>query len=213
MPSYSIPLTIHQFDKKNMQKIIFLVIFFAATHFCYSQIPPTDNSKHINLPVYLIELEQISGKDSIVHVDSTYGFQITIPKWWHIRETPLNLFGGTFPEVDSIENALIFKCFKKDEFKSVADFENWVIKDYSMGQTPKWSNQDMMLLKKELTDFKELGNSYKTQLLRGNKIYDCCYIITQTNNAYIWIDFTSTNTTYPKNFDKFKEIVSLFKKL
>ena len=180
---------------------------------CFSQNPPADQNRHINLPAYLIELEQMSGRDSIIHIDSTYGFQITIPKWWHIRETPLNLFGGTFPAVDSMENALLFKSFKKDEFKDLADFENWVVKDYSLGQSPQWSSQHKMLLKKELTDFKDLGNAYKVQMLRGNLIYDCCYIIAETSTSYIWIDFTATATTYPKNFDKFKEIVSLFKKL
>jgi len=112
----------------------------------------------------------------------------------------------------AIENALLIKCFKKEEYKDLTEFENWVVKDYSIGQSPKWSSQHKILLKKELTDFKYLGNSYKAQWLRGNKIYDCCYIITETS-TYIWIDFTATNTTYPKNFDKFKEIVSLFKKL
>jgi len=196
-----------------MTRPLLILTFIITTKVCFSQTQPADKNKHINLPAYLIELEQISGRDSIIHIDSTYGFQITIPKWWHIRETPLNLFGGTFPAVDSIENALLFKSFKRDEFKDLADFENWVVKDYSMGQSPKWSSQHKMLLKKELTDFKYLGNAYKVQLLRGNKIYDCCYIIIETSTSYIWIDFTATNTTYPKNFDKFKEIVSLFKKL
>jgi hypothetical protein len=198
-----------------MKRHLFFATLLLVTHCCFAQTQPIDKTKHINLPVYLIELEQISGRDSIVHIDSTYGFQITIPKWWHIRETPPNLFGGTFPPVDSIENALVFKCFNKTEFKSIDDFENWVIKDYSIGESPKWSNQSQhrMLLKKELTTFKELGKSYKTQLLKGGKIYDCCYIITQTSTAYIWIDFTATTTTYPKNFDRFKEIVSLFKRI
>lgn len=151
--------------------------------------------------------------DSVIHVDSTYGFRVTVPDWWQIRETPRSMFGGTFPAVDEIENALVFKCFNKEEFKNIADFENWVIKDYSMGQSPKWSNQHRILLKKELDDFKETGKSYKVQLMRGNKLYDCCYILTETSTAYIWIDFTATSTTYPKNFGKLKEIISSFQKM
>ena len=150
---------------------------------------------------------------SQTHVDSTYGFKVVVPEWWNIRETPTNMFGGTFPAIDSIENALLIKSFKKGKFKDLADFENWVIKDYSMGQTPKWSLQHKVLLKKQIEDFKELGNAYKVQMLRGSKIYDCCYILTETENSYVWIDFTATNTTFVKNWDKFKEIVNSFKKL
>lgn len=194
-----------------MKRLFFFTLFLLLFFFSYSQIQPIDSTKHINLIAYFIELEQLTGKDSIVHIDSTYGFKITIPKWWHIRETPLNMFGGTFPAVDSIENALILKCFNKDAFKNLEDFEEWVIKSYSLGQTPKWSSQHKILVKKEIQDFKELGNAYQTQVLRGTKIYTCCYIITQSTIGYIWIDFTATATTYPKNFDKLKEIISLFK--
>lgn len=193
-----------------MKQSVLIGILLFATCLSYSQVSPSDSVKHINLPAYLIELRQITGEDSIVHTDNSYGFTITIPKWWRIRETPPYLFGGTFPAVNSIENALIFKCFKKDKFKDKEDLENWVIKSYSLGQTPDWSNQHKMLLRKELPDFKELGSSYKVQLLNGGLMYDCCYILTETSSAYIWIDFTATSTTYPKNFDKFKEIVSLF---
>ncbi len=196
-----------------MPKTLLIIIFLVTVHAGFAQTQPADKSDHINLAAYLIQLQQISGKDSIIHVDSTYSFQITIPKWWRIRETAPNLFGGTFPTVDSIENALLFKCFKKDEFKSLSDFENWVVKDYSMGQTPKWSTKQTMLLKKKLEDFQNLGSAYKVQLLWSPKIYDCCYIITETRTAYIWIDFTATSTTYPKNYNRFKEVVSLFKKL
>lgn len=193
-----------------MIRLFLSVALFLIGCSSFSQTQPGEDTKHVNLPAYLIELMQVSGKDSIVHVDSTYSFKITIPKWWRIRETPMSLFGGTFPAIESIENALVFKCFKKNEYKSIEDFENWVIKDYSMGQTPKWSNQHKILLKKKLTEFQDLGSAYKTQILRGGKIYDCCYIITQTSSAYIWIDFTATAETYSKNFPKFKEVVSLY---
>jgi hypothetical protein len=147
------------------------------------------------------------------HVDSTYGYKIVVPQWWNIRETPPNMFGGTFPAIESIENALLFKSFEKAKYKSFADFENWVVKDYSMGQSPKWSSQHTFMLKKQIDDFKEIGNAYKVQILRGNKLYDCCYILIETANSFVWIDFTATSTTYTKNWDKFKEIANSFTKL
>jgi hypothetical protein len=133
--------------------------------------------------------------------------------WWHIRETPPNAFGGTFPAVDSIENALLIKCFPKESFKDLADFEDFVIKGYSIGQAPKWSAMHQLLLRKEVTDFKKLGNAYKVQMLMRGRIYECCYILTVSGSAYIWIDFTATGSTYPKNYDRFKEVVGLFKVL
>lgn len=195
-----------------MTRLLLFAALFSVTHLSYSQNQPTKKGDHINLNSYLIELQQISGTDSIIHIDSAYSFQVTIPKWWRIRETPPNLFGGTFPAIDSIENALMIKCFKKAEFKTLDDFEKYVIKDYGMGQTPKWSSRQQILIKKSLKDFQEVGNAYKVQLMWSPKIYDCCYILTETSTAYIWIDFTATGTTYPKNFEKFKEVVSLFKK-
>ncbi len=140
-------------------------------------------------------------------------YQVTIPLWWRIRETQHFMLGGTLPAIDSIENALFIKSFKKDQFKGITDFEKWVIRDYSMGQSPKWSSRQTILLKKEIPDFKELGNAFKVQLLWQPKMYDCCYILTETSSAYIWIDFTATSTTYAKNFEKLKQVVTSFKKL
>lgn len=196
-----------------MTKIIILLSVLATSLSGLSQTSPQNKGDHINMLAYLYELEQIGGNDSIVHIDSNYSYQVTIPLWWRIRETQPFMLGGTFPAIDSIENALFFKCFKKDRFKDFAAFENWVIKDYSFGQLPKWSSKQTLLLKKELPDFKEIGNAYKVQLLWTSKIYECCYVLTETSSAFIWIDFTATQTTYTKNFEKFKQVLSLFKKL
>ncbi len=214
---YMLPCWTHRYYKSSlkisMTKIIFILSILTSSLTSFSQTTPTNKGEHINMLAYLYELEQIGGHDSIVHRDSTYSYQVTIPLWWRIRETQPFMLGGTFPAIDSIENALFFKCFKKDKFKDFADFENWVIKDYSLGQSPNWSSKQKVLLKKELPDFKEIGNAYKVQLLWTPKIYECCYVLTETSSAFIWIDFTATQTTYTKNFEKFKQVLSLFKKL
>lgn len=172
------------------------------------------NAKHGNLVAYLYELEQISGIDNIEHTDSISGYSLVIPLWWKIRETPnTSLFGGTFPAIDEIENALIFKAFNKSEYDNIKDFENWVIGEYKLGDTPKWSNSHKVLLKKELEEFNEIGKSYKVQLMWGTKLYHCCYIIVETSNTYLWIDFTATRETYDLNFAKLKDIMSKYKRL
>ena len=196
-----------------MKKYLLLSVFLLLVQLCLSQTQPVKKGDHINMLAYLYELQQVSGHDSIVHIDSAYGYQVTIPIWWRIRETQPFMLGGTLPAIDSIENALFIKSFRKDQFKDITDFEKWVIRDYSMGQSPKWSSRQTVLLKKEIPDFKELGNAFKVQLLWQPKMYDCCYILTETSSAYIWIDFTATGTTYAKNFEKLKQVVNSFKKL
>jgi len=178
------------------------LLFVSLITFCQSK----------NLKAVELIQQQAEGKDSIVYVDSNYNYQVTVPKWWHLLATPEAAFGGTFPAVDSIENALVIKSFKKDKFKDLADFEDWVIRKYSLGQAFEWSNDSKFMLRKELTDFNGPGDAFKIQLLRFRQIYMCCYILTQTSSAYIWIDFTATNETYAKNFERFREVVSLFKK-
>lgn len=172
------------------------------------------NAEHGNLLAYLYELEQISGIDNIEHTDSISGYSLVIPLWWKIRETPnTNLFGGTFPAIDKIENALVFKAFDKSKYESFNDFKKWVIADYKIGDTPKWSNSHKILLKKELDEFKNIGKSFKVQLMRNGYLYDCCYIIVETSNSYLWIDFTATKETYDLNFPKLKEIIADYKTL
>jgi len=170
--------------------------------------------EHTNLYAYLIELEQISGKDNIKHIDSLSGFSITIPLWWKIRETPnISMFGGTFPEINGIQNALLFKAFDKQAYKSIKEFEDWVIAGYEIGDVPKWSDSHTFLLKKRIKNFSTLGNTYKVQLMRHNRIYVSCYIILETSNSFLWIDFTATKETYDINFPKLKLLLDSYKTL
>ena len=173
-----------------------------------------ENAKHGNLLAYLYELQQISGEDNIEHSDSISGYSLIIPKWWKIRETPnTSLFGGTFPAIGNIQNALIFKAFDKSNYKTIKDFENWVIGDYKLGDTPKWSGAHKVLLKEELNDFKKIGKSYKVQLMWNGKLYHCCYVIIETSSSYLWIDFTATQETYKINYPKLKKIMADYKTL
>lgn len=168
-------------------------------------------SKHGNLTAYLYELRQIQGENDIKHEDTFLDYKVNIPIWWKIRETPNSfMFGGTFPAINGVENALLFKSFQKTEFKNLVNFENWVIKDYKIGDIPKWSNNHIIILKKENEDFKKLGKSYVVHLLRNGKIYQCQYIIIETPKTFLWIDFTSTKDTYDINLEKLKEIITSF---
>ena len=199
---------------KQTLRILILLAFCGINSIAQTDSTEVQNGRHGNLVAYLYELRQMSGADNIEHVDSISGYSLVIPKWWKIRETPNeSLFGGTFPAVDEIQNALIFKAFNKSEFKNIKEFENWVIEDYKMGDSPKWSNTHKIMLKKQQDEFSDLGKSYKVQLMRNGYLYDCCYIILETSNSFLWIDFTATKETYKLNFPKLKEIMTNYKTL
>ncbi len=194
--------------------ISILFIMLSSIGFSQNEKSKTEKGKHGNLGAYLIELEQISGFDNIKHIDSISGYKITIPLWWKIIETPnTSMFGGTFPKINGIQNALLFKVFDKNTHKNLKKFEKWVITDYKMGDKPKWSSGHTILLKQEVKDFSEIGNSYKVQLMRNGKIYVSCYIIVETSNSYLWIDFTATKETYEVNYPKLKELLNSYRTL
>lgn len=155
--------------------------------------------------------KQKSGQDQIKYADSTYGYSVVIPKWWEIKETPsANFFGGTFPEIEKSESALLFKSFEKEKFKTLQNFENWVIAGYRSGDTPKWSNEHKVLFKRDLPEFESIGKGYKVQLKSEDTFYNSCYILVETSNAFLWIDLTATRETYDANFKKLEKIMTQF---
>jgi hypothetical protein len=196
-----------------MKTALLLLIFVFSICTAFGQVDSSSH-RHTSLGSYLIALEQLTGKDSIVHEDSVYSYKITIPAWWHILEASSpNAFGGTFPAVDGIENAMVIKAFLKTDYDNVRAFENWLFDNFNPLNKSSLNNNPKLLLKKQLNDFKNIGKAYKVQLLNGRLIYHCRYVIVETKTAYLWIDFTATQTTYDKNFPKFTELMSLFSKI
>lgn len=152
--------------------------------------------------------KQKSGKDHIKYTDSTNGYSVSIPIWWEIKETPSsNFFGGTFPEINQSSSALLFKSFEKEKFKTLENFEKWVITGYKSGDAPKWSNQNKILFIKNLSAFTTIGKSFTVQLKSDDTFYNSCYIIVETSKAFLWIDLTSTRETYDMNFQKFEKLI------
>lgn len=165
----------------------------------------------VNANAAKIILEQKSGQDQLKYVDSTYGYSVVVPKWWDIKETPsANFFGGTFPEINNSKSALLFKSFEKEQFKTLQNFENWVVAGYRSGETPRWSNEHKFLYKKNLDEFKSIGKAYKVQLKADDSFYNCCYIIIETTKSFLWIDLTSTRETYDANFKELEKLMSQF---
>ncbi|WP_153797178.1 hypothetical protein [Foetidibacter luteolus] len=189
-----------------------LVLFYSS--FCYCQITNTSKVKRRTFDTYeeLRKKQEKYSVEKLTYLDSTFNFQVEIPNWLNLKETgTVYAFGGTLPAVDGIENAILIKVFDKPKFPTFSDFKKFVIEDLAFGQSPKWSVSHKFMGKKELGRYNNIGDSYKVYLMRGNLMYHCEYILLETKSAYLWIDYTSTQETFDKNFAKFEEFMSGFK--
>ncbi len=190
-----------------MTKKIFIIAFVFSINTAFGQAA---GSKAIDAELH--EKERIAEVDTLVYLDSTFNFQITVPNWLQLKETnSIYIWGGTLPAVNGIENAIAIKSFKKERYESFKEFRKYIIEGVVFGQSPPWSNSHKSLGKKDLGKYKDIGEAYKAYWMRGNLIYHCQYILLETKTAYLWIDFTSTQETFDKNLGKFEEFLDGFK--
>lgn len=194
----------------NTKHLVALIIFSQVTFFNgFSQ-----TNALVSTTVSEVIKNQELGQDHINYTNSKFGYNVTIPIWWDIKATPSsNFFGGTFPEIDKSKSALLFKAFEKEKFKTFQNFENWVITGYKSGDTPKWSEDQHILYKKNLTEFAAIGHAFKVQIKADDNFYNSCYILVETSKCYLWIDLTATRETYDSNYEKLKKIIAQFSSL
>lgn len=140
-----------------------------------------------------------------VHIDSTLGYQVAIPDWLELNKNPLNGFwGGGFPIVDGVSNALYIKGFDKSKFDSFNHFVEVYISGNKFGETTlysknhKWYGYNPNNLKQV-----EQGVSCRVFTFFQNKIYHHQFVLLETKTAYLWVQFTATPDTYAFNIDTF----------
>lgn len=188
----------------NVKVLIASVLFIHVSLVTFAQ-------KKANSNISILISKQKSGEDQIKYSDSTFGYSVIVPKWWAIKETPSpNFFGGTFPEIEKSESALLFKSFEKEKFKTLDNFQKWVITGYRSGDIPKWSDSQKVLYIKNLSDFSAIGQAFKVQLKSEDTFYNSCYIIVETSRSFLWIDLTAKRETYDVDFKKFEKLMSQF---
>ena len=193
----------------NIKTSVALLLFFQVSFIGFSQTKSSDSNS-----VSEVIKKQKLGQVELNYTNTKFAYTVTIPKWWEIKETPSpNFFGGTFPEIDKSKSALLFKAFEKEQFKTLKNFESWVISGYKSGDTPKWSEDHKVLFKKDLQEFTSIGKAFKVQLKADDTFYNCCYIIVETSQSYLWIDLTATRETYDANFKMLEKIMLHFKAL
>lgn len=181
---------------------------------CYCQTTDTTKVRRGTFDTYdeLRKKQTVDSIEQLTYLDSAFNYQVKIPNWLHLRETgTVYAFGGTLPAVEGIENAILIKVFDKAEFPTQSDFKKFIVDDLVFGQAPKWSSSHKFMGKKDLGKYNNIGDSYKVYLMRDNLIYHCEYVLVETKTAYLWIDYTSTEETFDKNFAKFEEFMSGFK--
>lgn len=196
-----------------MTRTTLTLFAFLITGLTFSQSNDSTKFKKDSFDNYqeLREKQKAADIDKLTYLDSTFNFQVQVPNWLNLKETgTIYAWGGTLPAVESIENAILIKIFDKSDYKSLADFKKYIIGELVFGQSPNWSNSHKFMGKKDLGKYKNIGEAYKIYLLQGKIMYHCEYILLETKTAYLWIDFTSTPTTFDVNIGKFEEFMSSF---
>jgi hypothetical protein len=197
-----------------MTKIILTLLLTCSIGLTFSQTNDSSLVKKETFNNYneLRDKQNKVGIDTLTYMDSTFNFQVQVPKWLNLKETgTIYAWGGSLPAVEGIENAIIIKVFDKKEYQSIKDFKKYIVEDLVFGQMPPWSKAHKFMGKKDLGKYKNIGDAYKVYLMQGKLMYHCEYVLLETKTAYLWIDFTSTQETFDKNIDKFDEFMRGFK--
>jgi hypothetical protein len=206
-----------------MKYLILSVMLIGASNLLVGQSPGDSikikkDSIEIHYETYedlddLNEKIKEHGVEELVYIDSTLKFKVVVPEWLTIIDTGTPyIFGGTLPEVNHIQNAIVIKSYNKSQksFQNFDKFEEYVVKDMVFGQPVNWSKAHISMSKKELEEYSELGSSYKVYLMHSGLLYDCQYLLTESETAFIWIDFTATRTTFDENKKRFDEFIKGF---
>ena len=147
--------------------------------------------------------------ESLVYVDSTFGYKLNVPDWLSLKETGNDrIWGGTFPPIDKIENALVIEGFEKSKFKSFEHFKEIYITGNIFGKTTLYSKNHSWYghNKRDLHDIKN-GVSCRVFTLYQNMIYHNQFALVETEKAFLWIQFVATPDTYELNLPKFTKFV------
>jgi hypothetical protein len=108
---------------------------------------------------YTLSFSQTSDSQKI---DTTFSYEVKIPSWLHqFKFESTNLFGGTLPVVNGIENAIVIESFKKTEFKSFDDFKFIFLTGNTFGKPAKFDKSQIWYGQNKLI---EIANGVKQRI-------------------------------------------------
>ena len=118
------------------------------------------------------------------------------------------MWGGTFPAVHNIINAVLIASYKKEKFKNFKDFQRIYITGNKFGEVTLYSKNHIWYGRNE-KDFKKIrkGVSSRVFTFFKNKIYHNQFVLIETSKAYLFINFCATPETYDENIIKFNEFM------
>lgn len=158
----------------------------------------------------LISILAVSQPSDSTRIDSVYNYQVKIPGWLKVFDKgPSTIFGGTFPAVNGIENAVSIRGYTKTEFKSFAEFKEVFLTGNKFGQPARFDEGQIWYGQNQLIEI-ENGVRQKVFIYWQNKIYHNQFVLLESSNAYILIQFVATPQTYDENISKFEEFMAGF---
>ena len=136
----------------------------------------------------------------VVYIDTICHYNLTIPSWLKLKETgKTGAIGGTFKAENGEEMAFLIKSFSRYTFNTFDEFGKWVVTGMIPGQTVAWSQEHLCLETKELAKTSNGLLNYKVTIAHKGVAYISRYVLAETDNAFLWIEFTATG----KNFDTY----------
>lgn len=198
-----------------MKTIVFqlLAILVLPSSIVFGQSSDSAKVKRSGFTTYdqLRKEQKDYGIDTLLYVDSTFNYQIRIPDWLSLKETGSpDVFGGTLPAVDGIENAIMVKGFSKKGFKSFEEFKDIYLTGNRFGEKTKYSNEHVWYGQNNLIEI-DHGVKRKVFTIWRNLIYYNMFVLLETKSSYIWIQFGASPDTYDVNISKFDEFMAGFK--
>lgn len=180
-----------------MKYLIFLLLFPLC---CAAQVD--------TIMVKIIE-QKIDTVAVSSYTDYENDYSIEKPDWLNADSNlPSNMYGGTMPKVNGIENAIMITAFKKSRFESFKDFQRIYISGNKFGKPALFSSQYTWYGNNE-RDFKKVkhGVSSRVFYIFKKHVYHNQFVLLETSNAYLFVHFCSTPETYDENIKKFNEFL------
>ena len=200
--------------KKNpLRKIVLFCIVSMISTKGFSQ--KTKDTVYVNYESVNDLLDKTQRAEVTLHLfrNEQFGYEVNIPAWLALKETgESNFFGGTFPAVKGVENALLVTAFSNERFKSFDEFEYIYLTGNKFGKPTLFDREHTWYGQNELKKIPH-GVEQRIFMIWNNKVYHCKFVLLETPKAYLWVQFTSTPGTYDENLPKFDDFVAGIKML
>lgn len=143
-----------------------------------------------------------------VKVDSLRGYKVKVPGWLHVIWSSEKKFGGSLPEVDSIENIVAITAYDKSDFKSFDEFKDIYIRKNVFGKPTLYSKEHIWYGSNRELELPNGGLARRVFTIFKGLVYHNQFVLLETKSAYLWIQLCATPTTYDTNMVKFDEFMA-----